>query len=237
MHFISTTPEELFSHVPDFCSWSEASNWMEEGIEKSKNLTQPTSFTCLDGSIFSPSDSPFGLYISAQWRKFVLTTFLADLICYERSVDQVSFDLLLFVMHRFPSGFRIWWGKTDERWFPVGYSGWLPMLESQFDLFKNQSHKVQSRFVLPVPNKDENPYIYFFNYSVIPSLKKSVVSKELMCHFVKDVQNQHAKGFACIAVSDDGVKFARRFGLECSGELMIEGCTEWIFTSSEKKLL
>lgn len=239
MIFTSPTAAELLANVPDFCDWATAQAWIEVGQAGLYQIPHDCAFACLDGTqidrsatLADRSASCFGLYASAEWRKFAMATFLADLLSYRHPVDQVSFDRLLFVIHAFSEGFRVWWVKFSEIWWPVGYSGWYPMLEGHFELFQKQPHLLKNRMVVPAPTSRD--YLYFFNYSVMPSLKKSDLSKALMRHFVQDIQQLFPKGMACITVSEEGAQIATRFGMQCTGQLIIDGCAEGVWVANCK---
>lgn len=137
-----------------------------------------------------------------------------DLACYEDPDDQVDYERLELVMKAFPEGFRLWWHRVDDIWQLAGYTGWYPMSEEQFTTFKNSPETVKNRRVVP---ERGSPYLYLFNYSVLPSLKKQPLTKLLLTRYAEDITKQKPKGLACITVSDDGARVAKRFGMEQSG--------------------
>lgn len=231
------TAHNLLNTIPDFVNWEEAILWMQEGQQLAAQLTPQDAFDAEIQSlewrdIEQKGESPFGLFASENWRKFVLATFLADIVSYQNPSDQVNFDRLLYVMHCFPQGFRTWWIKfANGTWWPVGYTGWYPMLDTMYDLFEQNPGKLKDRMVVPnVSSVETSPYIYLFNYSVAPPLKESGLSSMLMKCCVQDVTAQNAKGLACITVSEDGVRIAQRFGMQCSGYLNLSGNPEGIYT-------
>ncbi len=211
MTFISQiAPEELFRDVPDFCSWNEASAWIDAERSFSPKAREQVAITSFEWRDFA-KEGCFGYYQDPLWRKFVLAIFAADLISYPEVDDQVTFDRLLFVMHSFPQGFRLWCMQgEDKKWHPIGYTGWYPMHETIFAIFQNSPEKIQNRCVVPCPNE---PYLYLFNFSVAPHLKIKELTKPLMTRFVEDIKKQKAKGLACITVSDDGKRQAERLGM------------------------
>lgn len=229
---------ELLENIPDFQNWQEALLWIKES---QKQLRQLSLNKIMEQGVVSLEWDqreqnkmfPFGFYPSENWRKFVLAVFFADLISYERSTDQVDFERLLFVMHAFPSGFRTWWVKCDG-WLPVGYTGWYPMSEAMFELFEKHPEKLKDRMVVPNVCLKENPYLYLFNFSIVPELKKSLLSKKLLKQFIADINTQNAAGLACIAVSDDGMRIAGGLGMSCSGQFHLYGVVEKVFVKSLK---
>ena len=180
---------------------------------------------------------PFGLYASENWRKLVLAAFFADLISYPQLFSQVNFDRLLFVMHAFPQGFRTWWIKFPNGvWWPAGYSGWYPMGESTYECFAKHPEKLVDRMIVPhTYSAEQKPYLYLFNYSAIPALKKSSFAKALIKEYVQDISQQNARGLACITVSADGARIAKRFGMSCAGYLELGGCLEGVYTTETQK--
>lgn len=233
---ISNDIEKALNQVPDFDDWNKALKW----INKAKKLTQQSAEKdFLEGEIFSmewkqieqPWEYPFGLFSSKAWRKFVLATLCADHISYQDRDKQVDFERLLFVMHAFPQGFRTWWVKLPNgTCWPVGYTGWYPMLESAFDLFRNKPAKLKDRMVVPnIHVNGERPYLYLFNFSVAPEFKKTFLTKMLIKTFVEDIQMQNAAGLTCITVSEDGIRIAKRFDMAYKGDLIVNGNTEGIY--------
>lgn len=228
---------DLLKGIPDFVSWNKALVWLQDSQEKVQNWhvreDEAIEVASLDWSqIALEPRHPFGLYSFKKWRQFVLATFLADLASYKQSIDQVNFERLLFVMHQFPQGFRTWWVKAqNDIWLPVGYTGWYPMLETMFDLFDTHPEKLIDRTVIPAKiMQNEKNYLYLFNFSTIPQLKKSQLSKALMKAFIDDITAQKADGIACITVSEDGIRIANRLDMICTGSLVIDGCSENVYT-------
>lgn len=228
---------KLLETVPDFSSWDTALLWLEQGRKQVSNYipknVSSNEMVSMDWSdVEQKSQSPLGMYSVENWRKFVLATFLADLVSYENPVDQVSFDRLLFVMHAFPKGFRTWWVKlSDGSWWPVGYTGWYPMLQTMYELFEKKPGALKNRIVVPDVGGDRSGYLYLFNFSVAPGWKKTLLAKNLMKTYVQDIIEQKALGLACITVSEDGMRLAKRLGMECSGQLTIDGSVEGIYVS------
>lgn len=211
----------FLNSVPDFSAWDEAARWVAATIEEAKTVDVSTYASLEWQDIQEAPSSPFGLTQSKKWRKFVLAVFAADLLSYPKPEDQVSFSRLQFVMDAFPQGFRLWWAKSsNDRWLPVGYSGWYPMLETTFELFATSPDKLKSRMVVP---QEGSPFLYLFNFSVAEHAKKTLLSKELMQRLAGDIASQNAKGLACITVSSDGVKAATRFGMRLAGHFQNEG--------------
>jgi len=229
-------PADLLKHVPDFTLWKEAQDWIELGQEKIKELTSQNvlnvPFAYFDGNqINELSQNPFGLYSSELWRKFVLAVFLADLVSYPKPSDRVNFERLLFVVHNFPQGFRTWWVQFNDFWWPVGYTGWYPMLETTYNLFKNSPEKLKDRLVVSNGCVDNHPYLYLFNYSVAAVFKKSDLTSQLMQKYVKDILATQPAGLACITVSEDGVRVAEQFELIYRGDLTFHGSVEGVYTT------
>lgn len=233
---VNKEDNKLLNYVPDFLDWDDAKRWINKGR---KLIQQCSEKEILEGEVFSldwsqieqKREFPFGLYQSKHWRKFVLATFFADIVSYIQRIDQVSFERLLFVMHAFPQGFRTWWIKlSNGSCWPVGYTGLYPMLETTFDLFKQNPEKLKDRMVVPNTHiNGTNPYLYLFNFSVAPELKFSYLTKTLMKRLVEDIQAQNPAGLACITVSEDGIRIAKRFDMLYKGDLVIDGFPEGVY--------
>lgn len=227
---------DLLEGVPDFTSWDEAQGWIASMKTWAQGDIADAQFASLDWSdLQEDAESTFGLYASQNWRKFVLAAFAADLVSYPNPTDQVNFDRLLFVMHAFPQGFRVWWVKLqNEPWRPVGYTGWYPMLDTMFETFKNSPEQLKNRMVVPNTAVDSDDLLlYLFNFSCAAQLKKTALSKALMTRCAEDIAKQNPKGLACITVSDDGIRIAKRFGMACSGHLTIDNTTEGVFVTNK----
>lgn len=229
---------ELLSAVPDFIEWDVAKRWINKG---KKVIKQCSEEQITHGEIFSlewiqiaeKHEHPFGLYQSKTWRKFVLATFFADIVSYSLPIQQVNFERLLFVMHAFPQGFRTWWIKLNNKTcWPVGYTGYYPMLETAFNLFKTHPKTLKNRMVVPdINEEEEQPYLYLFNFSVAPEFKYDFLTKTLMKRFVEDIQRHKPKGLACIAVTEDGMRIAKRFDMLHKGDFVIDGFTEGVYVT------
>ncbi|HEV8051307.1 MAG TPA: hypothetical protein VGP47_02350 [Parachlamydiaceae bacterium] len=232
----------LLDSIPDFIEWNKARRWMEEGqklLDRSleSKLLEKEIVSLEWGQIEQNVNLPFGRYESGLWRKFVLATFFSDYVSYSHPIDRVNFERLLFVMHAFPEGFRTWWTKlSDGNWWPVGYSGWYPMLETAFELFEKSPHKLKDRMVVPSSSIDrEGAYLYLFNYSVAPLFKGSVLPKMLIKALSEDIKAQNGRGLACVTVSEDGVRVAKRFGMAYAGDLVLDGSIEAVYAVRTKK--
>lgn len=231
---MSIAHEKLLETIPDLTSWQAASNWVQQKQRQAAQFDPQAKILAVEWKeIEQKPNFPFGLYSSEKWRKFVLATFLADLISYVKPIDQVSFERLLYVMHAFPHGFRTWWVElSNQDWLPVGYTGWYPMLETAYELFEKNPEKLKDRMVVPNTSvQDKNSYIYLFNFSVGPAYRKSQLSKLIMKKYVQDISEQKPSGLACITVSEDGIRIANRFGMSCCGHLNLDGTLEGVYVS------
>lgn len=90
---------------------------------------------------------------------------------------------------------------------PAGIRCWSLRTSS----FEKYPHTLEDRTVVPCGLMDGcRPYLYLFNYSVAPELKGGIISKRLVKSLSEDVKAQLSAGLACITVSDDGVRIAKR---------------------------
>ena len=232
-------PDALLESVPDWGSWSEARDWLEEGLalvaQLSATAGEPGRFMTTSVTAPSPRVRRFGMYGDSTWRRQVLATFVADLVSYAVPVNQVSFDRLAFVMHAFPTGFRVFWAQgADGRWWPVGYSGWYPVLPSTFALLSDHARSLRDRMVAPAPaptSQREGPFVYLFNYSVAHALRRTALSSSLVKRLAADVAAVKPAGLATIAVSADGCGVAERFGMKPTGTFMLDGEEEIVLVA------
>jgi len=229
--------EDLLRLVPDWKNWDEVQAWIQQGVNLSKHFSRDQitsdSFISLSwADLLEEGKVPLGLYASEKWRKFVLMIFLADLISYPNTVDQVNFDRLQFVMHSFPVGFRAWWIQLpNQSWWPAGYTGWYPMYENVFSSFETSPAQIKNRMVVPnLYVKNSDAFLYLFNYSVAPGLKKSQLSNALIKTFSHEIHSKKPRGLACISVSEDGDRIASKFNMSSSGAFSIGENIEKVFT-------
>ncbi len=214
--------------IPEFSDFKNAHAWLKNALKT--ELPSKTAMTYVEwNDIAEQKDPLFGYYSVKNWQKFVLATYLADLISYDNPPDQVSFDRLAYVMHAFPQGFRTWFIELPNKtWLPVGYTAFYPMLDTAYELFTNSPERLKDRTVVPASTSS---YLYLFNFSVHPKLKKSSLSKNLMTRYIDDISQQQAEGLACITVSEDGVRIAKRLGMAKRGTIGQEN----VYTTCSQK--
>ncbi len=119
-----SSPEKLalLDSVPDWGDWTRLTDWINQRQELESSwqaaLTggrNDSNWISLEwNEIATPTLPPFGYYSSPLWRKFVTAAYFADLCSYPAPDDQVSFERLLFVMHAFPQGFKVWFFAKTE---------------------------------------------------------------------------------------------------------------------------
>jgi hypothetical protein len=175
---------------------------------------------------------PLGRHADPRWRAFVLGTFLADLASYPEPVDQVDLARLLYLMHVFPRGFRLWGAEApDLGWVPVGYSGWYPIAETSFARLAQPVPSLRDRLVPALPEvAPGGSFLHVFNFSVVRALRGTVASKRLVRALAADLAGERALGLSAITVSPEGARVCARFGMERTGSLVVDGCEEGVFT-------
>lgn len=217
----------------DLFNIKSLSDWIEARLQEIRNesdwkLAEPqTAFTEYASD---PPTGPLGRYEDPIWRKFVLAALLADWACYTDPAERVDFSRLLFLMHTFPAGFRIWWATSSKGIrYPVGYTGWYPVSHQAFNLLTEHLSQVQTRFVAPLSKFKAGDDIYLYNYSIIPQLKKTELSKALIKRYADDVLKLNVGRLAAIAVSSDGARIAKRFGMNKIGEITVGESVEDVY--------
>ncbi|MFO0759617.1 MAG: hypothetical protein U0359_24200 [Byssovorax sp.] len=221
--------------APDFADTGALLAWLAAGRATLAGLT-PTP--ALEASIepleYLPSGElgPLGRFADARFRTLVAATFLADLASYPAPVDQVDFERLLYVMHRFPQGFRMWSAEVPGAGrLPVGYSGFYPIARTSFTLLEQEPATLRDRMVVPLPSLEPGgSFLYLFNFSVVPALKRTSVSRRLLQALAGDIARAAPRGLSSITVSPDGARVVTRFGLKQTGTLVVDGCEEAVFT-------
>ena len=228
--------------VPDLSDWPTANTWINARLRAlAKESFSPSvraTFTSVTPTVHS--DPTFGPYASSEWRKFALATFLADWATYDAPADRADFPRFLYVAGTFPAGFRLWMCRLDDGLYtPVGYTGWYAVSKSIFDLLAARPETITHRgFMAPLPRLDPGgSFIYLFNASIVPQLRnQSDQSRLLMKQFADDLAEIPKKGLASVTVSQDGARFSSRFGMCHTGELIVDGSSEHIYTLSKENL-
>ncbi|MFO0590475.1 MAG: hypothetical protein U0441_23230 [Polyangiaceae bacterium] len=229
--------EAILSAVPDepfgtrLGEWFDASmNILREAERDDFDLAAvPVD---LERATAAPT-GPFGRYASSEWRRLVAAMLLADWSCYVEPIDWMSFERLAFMAHVFPAGFRVWWARhrTSGSWLPVGYTAWHPISETAFVTLEQSAHTLHDRTLIPLPSVTPGAsFICIVNFSVVASLRKTLLSKQLLRSLAEDLAEADAAGLAAFAVSEDGARVLGRFGLKRSGTLHIGLVDEWVFT-------
>lgn len=174
---------------------------------------------------------PLGAYASAAWRRFAVGLFAADLACYPVPVDQVDFANLAFAASRFPRGFRLYLARTARHAaLPVGYAAWHPMAVGSFRLLRDHADTLVDRSVIPLTEAAPGAAdLYLFNYSVVPGLYGSAVSRALVKRYAAEVGAVGARSLTAITVSPHGSRVATRFGMTRRAPLTVEGITEDVY--------
>jgi hypothetical protein len=217
-------PDDPLIHVPEDWGGDGAQEWLKKSLADVKvasasDVQNGVAYT--DGFICA-EPGRFGRYGDAGWRRLVMATFAADLASYPAPVDQVNFERLAYVMHTFPSGFRVWFVRLGGEWRPVGYSGWHPIAEVDFARLEKDAASLRDRFVRPLAGFQEGPRLaYLFNYSVAPAFVRTKLSADLVKTYAEAVLDKRPEGLAAVTVSEQGASVARKFGLSHVGDIHI----------------
>lgn len=171
---------------------------------------------------------------SADWQHFTGAALAADRACYPRSADRAEPARLFAVMAAFPAGFQVYFAQLpDGTSLPVGYTGWYPVAEDIFAQLYNTPGEIKHRgFIKPLSTlSDKGDYIYLFNYSIIPSLRGTAQSRQLIKDYAATLKNIAIKGMAAVTVSEDGARIAEKFGLSCRGDMTHDGDVERVYAA------
>jgi hypothetical protein len=191
-------------------------NNLKMGSEGKIDRFFPVKFDCKENK-----DSCFDYSTNPKWRKFLLSVYYADVFSYAQKDDQVDFPRLLYLVNAFPEGFTVWWVEKNNKLYPVGYTGWYYVEKHTFDRIAQMRERndivITNRFFLPA--KNPTPYIYLFNYSISPELKGTVYSRTLIKEYTAEIGKISYQGLFCATVSPDGIRVAKKFGMEKIGAL------------------
>ena len=227
--------------LPDWSDWTALSNWLANRLDALRGETardlahQADSVFCIAGEDVAAScaSSPFGRYAASAWRSFASAIFCADLGCYDTAADQVNFERLLFVLHAYCEGFRLWaLNDAHGGLLPVGYSSFYPIAEATFAQLERADPSLANRLIAPVATQPgERPFVYLFNYSIVAPLRRTTASRRLIHGMLSDLQRHAPRGLATITVSADGVRVASRCGMKQTGRVDFAGLSEAVLTA------
>jgi hypothetical protein len=224
--------------LPDFAEIAEATGWLEASLAAIGRVSAEALLAAPLIPVVAPEAdadaSPLGPLASAPWRRFALAALLADWACYRRPRDRVEFARLLHVLWHFPGGFRVWLGRIGQDWLPVGYTGWYPIAPALFRRLSADPASIGHRgAILPLSEIDPaGTYIYLFNYSIVPPLRRTAHGASLIKALAQDIAGLPLAGAAAITLSPDGARIAERFGLLHVGDISVDGETEQIYAAS-----
>jgi hypothetical protein len=181
---------------------------------------------------------PLGAYAAESWRRWASGIFVCDWACFDRPADRVDFLRLLYVVSFFPEGFNLWLANVrGQEWIPVGYTAWYPIARPVFDMMYDDPESITHRGVIMPVESQAHPYVYLFNYSVIPQLRKTRHSARVVKSLARELESIRPRGMATVAVSEDGARVAGRFGLSHRGTMRFQGEAEEIYAArSELRL-
>jgi hypothetical protein len=212
--------------IPDFgrgFALEAAHSWLDSRLAALATMMLeaniPESFT----SITAPADE-------AARRRFLAGTLLADWACFESAADRVDLPRLRHVIDTFPGGFRLWLCRiADGQYTPVGYTGWYPIAAKTFETMLHHPETIPNRgFMAPCTGTQAGGAIYIFNYSILPGLRRLPHSRTLLQTLSGELLSAAPQPLAAVAVSDDGIRVARRLGMEVTGRMTHLGETEYI---------
>ncbi len=171
---------------------------------------------------------------SPAWHRFLEAALVADFVCYSKSTDRAEYNRLSKVIQSFPQGFTVYFATcADDTTIPVGYTGWYPISENVFSILYHTPSNIKHRgFMQALPELSQHGnYIYLFNYSIIPSLRGTAQSKQLIKNYAADLKNIAVKGMGAVTVSPDGMRVAEKFGLSYRGDMTHDGVAEKVFAA------
>jgi hypothetical protein len=224
--------EDPLEHTPDPGLWNDYVAWFETLRSRAGSIPSDAELRPVEGTRFAAPTNPYGCFASADFRRFLGATLAADWLTYQAPDDRATLPRLVFVLERFPKGFRTWFARThDARWLPVGYSAWYPIDAPTFDRFVKNEPPWRDRAVVPLTQEKTGDHLYLFNYSILPQFRRGAGSRELLQHLAADLALCKSNGLVAITVSDDGARVAHRFGLSHRHEIVVGDSREQIWVS------
>jgi hypothetical protein len=224
--------------IPDLSDWTDVERWVDGRLSAlaTSSFSSEVRSTFVGLELGSRSTGMLGTFSSPRWRKLALAAFAADWACYPDHADRAEFARITYVAGTFPAGFRVWFCRLEDGYnTPVGYTGWYPTSANIFSLLLERPETVTYRgLITPLPRLEEPAYVYLFNASIVPPLRgNNPQSSLLMRRLAEDIGGVRKKGLLSLAVSEDGRRFSRRFGMAPKGSIAVEGAIADVFTRSE----
>lgn len=220
----------LLQDAIDFEHWDGWRERVTEYVELARAATPASAIEFRSVSGGTLAEDGVECWELESWRRFVASALIADWATYERVTDQADLVRLLFVMSRFPAGFRVWFARGPEKWSPVGYTAWYPFEETYFARMESGVPSLLDRMVVPLRTLEASRFLYLFNFSIVSGLRGTEYARLLMRSFVDELRTANPSGLAAIAVSSDGVRISERFGMRQTGQFLLDGDKELILT-------
>jgi len=167
-----------------------------------------------------------------QLQQFINGAYLADQLSYPHGPDQAELDRLSAVIKGFPQGFRLYFSRfSNGAYIPVGYTGWYPIQGDIFNALHDRPETINHRGSMrPIPMpKDEDAFIYLFNYSIIAALHKSPQSGSMIRDLAQTLSTIPRQGMAAVCVSQSGKNVAMKFGMHHTGMMIHDGEQEAVY--------
>lgn len=226
--------DDILNAIPDPGHWEAYASWFAE-------LEHRAAVACLreqgpnlvsvgGGELELPTD-PCGRFHVARYRRFLGALLAADWLTYTAPDDRVNLLRLGFALDRFPEGFRVWFASDASVWMPVGYSGWYPIDAPTFERFKTNKPPWRDRAVVPMTTASRGDFLFLFNYSILPSLRRAEGSRRLLRQLALEIEPVHSRGMVAITVSNDGSRVAQHFGLSYRYPIQVGESSEEIWLS------
>ncbi len=226
--------DPILSCVPDPGAWDRYARWFED-VERGAHAydvrEQEDRLVSVAGADLAFPQNPQGRFGIERFRRFLGALLAADWLTYAAPDDRANLLRLGFVLERFPEGFRAWFAPFEGGWIPVGYSGWYPIDEPTFQRLETNDPPWRDRAIVPMTSVSAGDFLYLFNYSILPQLRRGEGSRKLLGALSEAILPVQSRGIAAITVSEDGSRVARRFELSFRHEIRVGASREEIWTS------
>jgi hypothetical protein len=155
----------------------------------------------------------------------------ADWICYPIEFEQLDPPRGRHLCHSYPQGFSLYTVNIDGENLPVGYTGWLPLTRQVFETMHERPQDLTHRGQITAEMPHDSRYFYFFNASIVPEMRKTPQSKQLVWDHVSALAPLNAIAISAVTISEDGIRMVSRMGMKTNGNMTHDGDVEPVYTA------
>lgn len=226
--------DDILGSIPDPGTWNAYARWfdvLEQRVPDLPLAEQGERLVSVGGGDLGLPADPRGRFGVERFRRFLGAVLASDWLAYAAPDDRVNVLRLGFVLDRFPEGFRVWFARDGSEHVPVGYSAWYPIDAPTYERFMTNNPPWRDRAVVPMTAATTGDFLYLFNYSILPALRRGAGSRSLLVRLAEEVTAVRSRGMVAITVSDDGSRVAKRFNLSYAYPIQVGRSREEVWLS------